>query len=74
LEPRCAHRGSSLFFGRNEDCGLRCVHHGWKYDVEGKCVDMPNVPPGAAMVLGLSLGVARESGHGGGQGDAAWAD
>jgi len=36
IEPRCAHRGSNLFFGRNEECGLRCVHHGWKYDVEGK--------------------------------------
>ena len=40
----CAHRGASLFFGRNEDCGLRCVYHGWKYDVTGKCVDMPNEP------------------------------
>src|SRR4051794_3807283 len=43
LEPACAHRGSNLFFGRNEECGLRCIHHGWKYDVNGKCVDMPNV-------------------------------
>ena len=49
LEPRCAHRGTSLFFGRNERCGLRCVHHGWKYDVTGKCVDMPNVEPDAGM-------------------------
>ncbi|MEK6243678.1 MAG: Rieske 2Fe-2S domain-containing protein [Pseudomonadota bacterium] len=55
IEPRCAHRGSSLFFGRNEDCGLRCVHHGWKYDVEGKCVDMPNVPPGASMHGKISI-------------------
>jgi phenylpropionate dioxygenase-like ring-hydroxylating dioxygenase large terminal subunit len=49
VEPRCAHRGSNLFFGRNEECGLRCVHHGWKYDVEGRCVDMPNVEPDAGM-------------------------
>lgn len=49
LEPACAHRGSNLFFGRNEECGLRCVHHGWKYDVTGKCVDMPNVDPDAGM-------------------------
>ena len=49
IEPRCAHRGTSLFFGRNEECGLRCVHHGWKYDVEGRCVEMPNVPRDAAM-------------------------
>ncbi len=48
IEPRCAHRGADLFFGRNEDCGIRCVYHGWKYDVEGNCVDMPNVPPGSA--------------------------
>ena len=44
VEPQCAHRGANLFFGRNEDCGLRCVYHGWKYDVHGQCVDMPNVP------------------------------
>jgi hypothetical protein len=34
-----------LFFGRNEECGLRCVYHGWKYDLTGHCVDMPNEPP-----------------------------
>ena len=41
----CPHRGASLFFGRNEENGLRCVYHGWKFDVEGRCVDMPNEPP-----------------------------
>ncbi len=40
----CPHRGASLFFGRNEECGLRCVYHGWKFDVSGACVDMPNEP------------------------------
>jgi nitrite reductase/ring-hydroxylating ferredoxin subunit len=40
----CPHRGASLYFGRNEDCGLRCVYHGWKFDVEGNCIDMPNEP------------------------------
>ncbi len=40
----CPHRGASLFFGRNEECGLRCVYHGWKFDVSGSCVDMPNEP------------------------------
>ncbi len=40
----CPHRGASLFFGRNEECGLRCVYHGWKFDVDGTCVDMPNEP------------------------------
>ncbi len=40
----CPHRGASMFFGRNEECGLRCVYHGWKFDVAGNCVDMPNEP------------------------------
>ena len=39
LDEFCPHRRASLFFGRNEECGLRCVYHGWKFDVEGKCVD-----------------------------------
>ncbi len=38
----CAHRGVSLWFGRNEECGLRCPYHGWKYDVNGQCVDLPS--------------------------------
>jgi phthalate 4,5-dioxygenase len=45
LAQNCPHRGASLFFGRNEECGLRCVYHGWKFDVHGDCVDMPNEPP-----------------------------
>jgi phthalate 4,5-dioxygenase len=40
----CPHRGASLFLGRNEECGLRCVYHGWKFDVDGNCVDIPNEP------------------------------
>ena len=40
----CTHRGASLFFGRNEESGIRCVYHGWKFDVDGNCVDMPNEP------------------------------
>src|SRR6266508_1210737 len=35
LAENCPHRGASLFFGRNEECGLRCVYHGWKFDVSG---------------------------------------
>ncbi|HTE85889.1 MAG TPA: Rieske 2Fe-2S domain-containing protein [Dehalococcoidia bacterium] len=45
LANNCPHRGASLFFGRNEESGLRCVYHGWKFDVGGRCVDMPNEPP-----------------------------
>src|SRR5579859_647844 len=44
LGNHCPHRGASLFFGRNEESGLRCVYHGWKFDVDGRCVDMPNEP------------------------------
>src|SRR5262245_44830720 len=55
IEPHCAHRGTSLFFGRNEECGLRCVHHGWKYDVDGKCIDMPNVEADAGMRGKISI-------------------
>ena len=40
----CPHRGASMFFGRNEEEGLRCVYHGWKFDVDGTCVDMPSEP------------------------------
>jgi len=45
LEDACPHRRAPLHFGRNEDCGLRCVYHGWKFDVTGACVDMPNERP-----------------------------
>jgi phenylpropionate dioxygenase-like ring-hydroxylating dioxygenase large terminal subunit len=41
----CPHRRAPLFFGRNEECGLRCVYHGWKFDRNGACVDMPSEPP-----------------------------
>jgi nitrite reductase/ring-hydroxylating ferredoxin subunit len=44
LAHNCPHRGASLFFGRNEEAGLRCVYHGWKFDADGVCVDMPNEP------------------------------
>src|ERR1700677_2951239 len=40
----CPHRRAPMFFGRNEECGLRCVYHGWKFDVTGQCVDMPSEP------------------------------
>ena len=49
LDRRCPHRGADLFFGRNEECGLRCVYHGWKFDASGKAVDLPNVEPGVPL-------------------------
>ncbi len=47
LDEFCPHRRASLFLGRNEECGLRCVYHGWKFDVDGNCRDMMNEPPGS---------------------------
>jgi nitrite reductase/ring-hydroxylating ferredoxin subunit len=44
VQNACPHRGASLFFGRNEEDGLRCVYHGWKFDVTGQCIDMPSEP------------------------------
>jgi len=45
MNHRCPHRCASFFFGRNEKDGIRCVYHGWKFDVDGNCLDMANVPP-----------------------------
>ncbi len=44
MDHRCPHRCASFFFGRNEENGITCTYHGWKFDVDGNCVDMPNVP------------------------------
>jgi len=52
LSEFCLHRRASLVFGRNEECGLRCLYHGWKFDVDGNVVDMPSEAPGAAQRLG----------------------
>ncbi len=44
IDEFCAHRGASLWFGRNEESGLRCPYHGWKYDVTGQCIEVPSEP------------------------------
>jgi len=44
VQENCPHRGASLYFGRNEDAAIRCVYHGWAFDVDGRCVDMPSEP------------------------------
>ena len=49
LDEQCPHRRASLAFGRNEDCGLRCLYHGWKFDVEGNAVDMSSEPVDARL-------------------------
>lgn len=49
IAEACPHRRASLAIGRNEECGLRCLYHGWKVDVDGNIVDMPSEPPGSPM-------------------------
>jgi phenylpropionate dioxygenase-like ring-hydroxylating dioxygenase large terminal subunit len=60
LDHRCPHRCASLFFGRNEEGGLRCIYHGWKYDTAGNCLDMPSQKylkfSDQAIWLSLSVG------------------
>lgn len=47
LHERCAHRGTSLYYGKVDDRGIRCCYHGWLFDVEGKCLEQPCEPPAA---------------------------
>ena len=69
VESRCPHRGADLYFGRNEDCAIRCVFHGWKFDLQGRPLELPNVPPGASYhsTLRLTAYPTREFG------DMVWA-
>jgi len=69
VDRRCSHRGADLFFGRNEECGLRCVYHGWKFDADGKCVDIPTMArdEGLKARVGLTSYPTRE------HGDIVWA-
>jgi phenylpropionate dioxygenase-like ring-hydroxylating dioxygenase large terminal subunit len=55
IDEFCAHRGVSLFFARNEECGLRCPYHGWKYDVNGQCVDVPSEPAESGFCQKIKL-------------------
>lgn len=64
IDAYCAHRGANLFWGRNEAGGLRCVYHGWKFDITGQCVDMPSEPAGSSFKdrVRLTSYPAREAG------------
>jgi phthalate 4,5-dioxygenase len=55
VDAFCPHRCAPLFFGRNEAGGLRCAYHGWKFDVSGKCLDLPTEPPGSPMQADVRL-------------------
>jgi phenylpropionate dioxygenase-like ring-hydroxylating dioxygenase large terminal subunit len=55
VDSKCPHRGANLYFGRNEDGAIRCVFHGWKFDIEGKPVELPNVPPASQYHKNIRL-------------------
>jgi phenylpropionate dioxygenase-like ring-hydroxylating dioxygenase large terminal subunit len=55
IDEFCAHRGVSLWFGRNEECGLRCSYHGWKYDVTGQCIEVPSEPDVSGFAKKIKL-------------------
>ena len=58
IDHRCAHRCASLFYGRNEAGGIRCVYHGWKFDVNGQCIEMPSEPPETQFAAKVHLRAA----------------
>jgi phthalate 4,5-dioxygenase len=67
VEEACPHRGASLYFGRNEggpgeECGLRCVYHGWQFDTTGACIDMPSEPRPFADRIRATAYPTQESG------------
>ena len=55
IDEFCAHRGVSLWFGRNEESGLRCPYHGWKYDVTGQCIEVPSEPAESGFCQKIKL-------------------
>jgi phthalate 4,5-dioxygenase len=55
IDEFCAHRGVSLWFGRNEENGLRCPYHGWKYNTEGQCIDVPSEAPESGFCQKIKL-------------------
>ena len=55
MDEFCAHRGVSLWFGRNEEGGLRCPYHGWKYDRTGQCVEVPSEPKSSGFCERIKL-------------------
>ena len=62
LDEYCPHRRVSLWLGRNEECGLRCIYHGWKFDVDGNCVDQMNEPESFAHKVRLAAYPTEEHG------------
>ena len=65
IDAFCPHRRAPMFFGRNEECGMRCVYHGWKFDRSGECVDMPSEPPDSLFKTKVRIGAYPTSERGG---------
>ena len=55
IDEFCAHRGTSLWVGRNEDDGLRCPYHGWKYGIDGQCIEVPSEPVESGFCAKIKL-------------------
>src|SRR3954470_20522336 len=66
MDEFCARRGVSLWFGPNEECGLRCPYHGWKYDVTGQCIEIPSEPEKRGFRALVKLRADRLGERGGG--------
>ncbi len=67
VDEYCPHRGASLWLARNEDCGLRCIYHGWKFDADGSCVEQMNEPESFAEKIRLTAYPTCDAG------DVVWA-
>ena len=65
MDHRCPHRLASLFLGRNEDYGIRCAYHGWKFDVDGNCLDQPNLPDKTRYPAGVKAAAYKTAERGG---------
>jgi len=55
VDEFCAHRGASLWFGKIEDCGIRCAYHGWKYATDGQCLEVPSEPDNSNFAAKVKL-------------------
>ena len=65
LQSNCPHRGAGFFYGRTEEEGLRCAYHGWKFDADGQCVDMPNEPAESAFKQKVRITAYKGADYGG---------
>ena len=61
IDHACPHRGAPLVFGHNEDCGVRCIYHGWKFGVDGRVQDTPAEPAQSRLLSLLKKGAECES-------------